>query len=118
MSNLCNAAACAKVALDKVVCEAVTASALDFYVKIVEFLRNTICFDLTLFFQLIALLVIICWIQNWFIEIMHFICKIPKVLKNLFCGKFNLCLLNCEGSESSCKSKSKSKSKSDESENY
>jgi hypothetical protein len=99
MPNLCNAAACAKLALDKVVCDAVSNAALNFYTQVVEFLRNTLCIDLTVFFQLIAMLAVICWIQNWLIEIIHFICRIPKVLKNLFCGNFNLCLLDCDGSE-------------------
>lgn len=100
MPNLCNAAACAKLALDKIVCEAVSSSALDFYTQVVEFLRNTLCIDLTMFFQLIAMLAVICWVQNWLIEIIHFVCRIPRVLKNLFCGKFNLCLLDCDNSKS------------------
>lgn len=99
MPNLCNAAACAKLALDKVVCEAVSSAALNFYSQVVEFLRNNLCVDLTVFFQLIALLAVICWVQNWLIEIIRFICNIPKVLKRLFCGNFNLCLLDCDGSE-------------------
>ena len=113
MPNLCNAAACAKLALDKVVCDAVASAALDFYTQVVEFLRNTLCIDLTKFFQLIAILAVICWVQSWLIEIIHFIYRIPKVLKNLFTGKFNLCLLDCDGSEDHS-----DKSKTDETEDY
>lgn len=101
MSNLCNAATCAKLALDKVVCEAVSAAALNLYAQIVDFLRNTLCFDLTVFFKVVALLAIICWIQNWLLDIIKFICNIPRVIKNLFCGKFNLCVFNCEQPEHS-----------------
>lgn len=108
MPNLCNAAACAKLALDKVVCEAVSSAALDFYAQIIEFLRNTLCIDIAVFFQLIALLAVVCFIQNWLLEIIGFICRIPKILKNLFCGKFNLCLLDCDRSESSSESESSS----------
>jgi hypothetical protein len=98
MSNLCNAAACAKIALDKVVCDAVASAALDFYAKAVEFLRSHLCIDLNVFFQLIAVLAVICWIQNWLLEIIKFVCKIPKVIKELFCGNFNFCLLDCDES--------------------
>ena len=101
MPNLCNAATCAKLALDKVVCEAVAAAALNFYAQIVDFLRNTLCFDFSIFFQIVAFLAVICWVQNWLSEIINFICKIPTVIKNLFCGKFNLCLLDCDRSEHS-----------------
>ncbi len=96
MSKLCNAAACAKDALDKVVCDAVAASALQFYARAVEFLRNTLCVDITKFFQLIALLAVVCWIQQWLQEIIAFICNIPTVIRNLFSGNFSLCLLPCD----------------------
>jgi hypothetical protein len=111
MPNLCNAATCAKLALDKVICDAVATAALNFYTQIVSFLRDTICLDLTMFFQVIALLAVICWIQNWLIEVVKFICHIPRVIKNLFCGKFNLCLLDCDGK--SRKSESDSDADSD-----
>lgn len=119
MSNLCNASACAKLALNKVVCDTVASAALDYYAQIVDFLRNTLCIDINKFFQVIAFLTIICWIQNWLLEIVKFICKIPKVLKNIFCGKFNLCLFNCESNSSSSSSSNKSsKSKSDSTDDY
>ena len=104
MPNLCNAATCAKLALDKVVCEAVAAAALNFYAQIVDFLRNTLCFDFAIFFKVIAFLAVVCWVQNWLLEIIKFICNIPRVIKNLFCGKFNLCLLDCDNSRSSRRS--------------
>lgn len=113
MSNLCNAATCAKLALDKVVCDAVASAVLNFYAQIVDFLRNTVNIDFSLFFKVIALLAVICWIQKWLLEIIKFICKIPKILKKFFCGKFNLCLLDCNSdSDSDTKTKSKSKSSS------
>ena len=119
MSNLCNVATCAKVVLDKVVCDAVASASLNFYAQIVDFLRNTLCIDITIFFQVIAILAVICWIQTWLLEIIQFLCKIPTVIKNLFCGKFNLCLLDCDASsESSSKSKPKSSSTESESEGY
>lgn len=98
MSNLCNVASCAKLALDKVVCDAVSSAILNFYSQIIEFLRNTLCFDITIFFQVIAVLALICWIQSWLLEIIKFICRIPKIIKKLFCGNFNLCVLDCESS--------------------
>ena len=113
MPNLCNAATCAKLALDKVVCEAVAAAALNFYAQIVDFLRNTLCFDFAIFFKVIAFLAVVCWVQNWLLEIIKFICNIPRVIKNLFCGKFNLCVLDCDRSERSERSE-----RSDQSEDY
>ena len=100
MSNLCNAAACAKNALDKVVCEAVSSATLNIYAQIVDFFRNTLSIDFTLLFQLIALLSVICWIQTWLVEIINLICKIPKFIKHLLCGKINFCLLNCNETKS------------------
>lgn len=117
MTNLCNAATCAKIALDKVVCDAIASAALNFYSQIVEFLRVTMCVDVTMFFQLIALLAVLCWVQNWLMEMIHFICRIPKVIKNIFHGKFSLCLLNCGRSDSKCTSDSRSNSCSNSSSN-
>lgn len=116
MSNLCNAANCAKIALDKVVCDAVASASLNFYAQIVEFLRNNFCFDLTMFFQVIAFLAVICWIQNWLIEIIKFICRIPRIIKHFFCGNFNLCFLNCDKKSSSSSSSSSEKSSEDSSD--
>lgn len=117
MPNLCNAATCAKFALNKAVCDAVASAALNFYSQIVEFIRNTLCFDISILFQVIAVLAVICWVQEWLLEIIKFICKIPKIIKNLFCGKFNLCLLDCD-SEHSTSSKHSKHSERSESEDY
>lgn len=110
MSNLCNVSVCAKNALDKMVCDVVSSCALDFYACIIEFMRNTCYVDLNLFFKVIALLSVMCWIQVWLMEMIKFVCKIPKFIKKIFCGKFNFCFLNCD---SKSKSESKSKSKSE-----
>jgi len=119
MSKLCDADACVKLTLNKMVCETVSSCALDIYAYIVEFLRNTFCIDLNLFFKVIALLSVICWVQLWIVEMIKFVCKIPKIIKKMLCGKFNFCLLGCDckpvhktESESCSKSESKSKSKS------
>jgi hypothetical protein len=93
MTKLANLSKCAKLALDKVVCQGVAAAALDLYAALVDYLRMALCFDVSVLFQIIAVLAIICWIQNWLIEIYYFIVKLPKILKNIFCGKFDLCIL-------------------------
>jgi len=96
MTKLCDAAACAKIALDKVVCESVSVAALEFYAKVVEFIRLHTCIDIGLIFQVIAILAVICWIQQWLLEIINFVLGIPKLIKKLFCGKlFPLCVFDC-----------------------
>ena len=110
MSSLSNTTKCAKLTLDKIVCEAISSSVLSYYCQFVNYLRNTLNFDITIFFQVIAILSIICWVQNWLLEIIKFICKIPKIIKNILCGKFNLCILDCENSSHSAKSSKSSKS--------
>ena len=93
MTKLANLSSCAKSALDKVVCQGVAAAALDLYAALVDYLRMALCFDVSVVFQIIAVLAITCWIQNWLIEIYYFIVKLPRILKNIFCGKFDLCIL-------------------------
>lgn len=121
MSNLCNAASCAKVALDKIVCDAIASSALDYYAQVVELLRSTVGIDITAFFQLVAFLAVLCWVQKWLVEIFNLVCRLPKVIKNIFCGKFNICLLECDdekSTEESKKSHHSKKSESTESDDY
>lgn len=123
MTNLCIAATCAKVALDKIVCDAIATSALDYYAQVVELLRSTVGIDINTFFQLVAFLAVLCWVQKWFVEIIALVCRLPKVIKNIFCGKFNLCLLECDGEESEKSEKSEKshhskKSESTESDDY
>ena len=118
MSPICVAADCAKVVLDKLVCEAVAASTLSFFAKIVDYLKNTLCFDINVLFEAIAILAVLCWIQSWVTEIIRFLLKIPKIIKNLFCGKFSLCLFDeCDGNAPK-PDKSSSSASSSESHDY
>lgn len=118
MSNLCAAADCAKNALNKVVCEAVAVAALDFYAQVVEFIKQQTGVDPLIVFQAIAALAVLCWIQEWILELINLIAKVPRFIKNLFCGKLDLCLLNCgpkprpEHSSSTTTSRSSSTSSS------
>lgn len=95
MSNLCAAADCAKNALNKVVCEAVAVAALDFYAQVVEFIKQQTGVDPLIVFQAIAALAVLCWIQEWILELIDLVTIFPRFIKNLFCGKLDLCLLNC-----------------------
>mgnify|MGYP000196212810 CR=1 FL=1 len=112
MSKLCDAANCARVALDKVVCDAVAVSALDFYAQVVQFIKDNTGLDVAVIFQAIAALAVLCWVQEWLLEIIRFLCRVPRFIKNLFCGKINLCILNCNKSKSCSKSSSSSSSSS------
>jgi hypothetical protein len=99
--KICALASCATHAIDKAVCAVVSASALEQYAQLVEFIKNATCFDINRFFALIALLALLCWLSDWLYEIIHFVCHtIPRFFKNLLCGKVSLCLLNCENSHS------------------
>jgi hypothetical protein len=100
--KICALASCATNAIDKAVCAVVSASALEQYAQLVEFIKNTTCFDINRFFALIALLALLCWLSDWLYEIIHFVCHtIPRFFKNLLCGKVSLCLLDCESSHHS-----------------
>lgn len=95
--KICALASCATNAIDKAVCAIVSASALEQYAQLVEFIKTNTCFDINRFFSLIALLALLCWLSDWLHEIVRFVCHtIPKFFKNLFCGKVSLCLLDCE----------------------
>jgi hypothetical protein len=112
--KICNLASCATKALDKSVCAIVSVAALEHYSVIVGYIKDFTTIDINEFFGYIALLAVLCWVGQWIEEIIDFVCKtIPKFFKNLMCGKFSLCLLNCEKSSKSTKSSSSS-TKSDE----
>lgn len=107
MTKFQEVAECANDALNKVVCAAVSAAALEQYGKIVHFIKSTLCFDINELFGLIALLAVLCWVSQWISEIIHFVTKtIPKFIKNLCNGKFSLCLLDCDRSRTEHKSSS------------
>jgi hypothetical protein len=113
-NKICQLASCATNALDKSVCAIVSVAALEQYNCVVEYIKNITCIDINEFFGYIALLALLCWVSQWLAEIFNFMCKtIPKFMKNLFCGKFSLCLLDCDKkcdksskSSKSCKSSS------------
>ena len=94
MTKLANLSNCAKFALDKVVCNGVATAALDLYAALVEYLRSAFCFDVTVLLQIVAILSLICWLQCWLNEIFNFIVKLPKIIKNIFRGKLDLCILD------------------------
>lgn len=113
--KICQLASCATRALDKSVCAVVSVAALEQYGKIVDLVKQYTCIDINEFFGYIALLAVLCWVSQWLNEIIHFICKtIPKFFKNLMCGKFSLCLLDCDRSHKSSKSHKSHKSSSTE----
>lgn len=115
--KICQLASCATSALDKSVCAVVSVAALEQYANIVNLIKQYTSIDVNEFFGYIALLAVLCWVSQWLEEIINFMCKtIPKFVKNLLCGKFSLCLLNCDkSSESSKSSKSCKSSKSSKS---
>ena len=97
MPKICDAAACAKFALDKAVCDAVGIAAVNFYTVVKDYIRETTCIDLSIIVKAIAVLSLVCWIQNWLVELVKAIIAIPKFVKNLFCGRFSLCVFDgCE----------------------
>lgn len=111
--NICNLAACATRALDKSVCAIVSVAALEQYNTVVELIKQYTCIDINEFFAYIALLAVLCWVSKWIEEIFEFVCKtIPRFIKNLTCGKFSLCLLDCDRSKSSSKSETTEHSES------
>jgi len=115
-SHVSSAAEHAKKALAELVNNVVSSAALSHYAHIVELIRCHLWIDINVLFSYIALLVVICWVGQWLHEIINFIfVKLPKFIKNLFCGKINLCLLNSsksrsKSSDSSCSSDSSSSS--------
>ena len=110
MSKICRAVSCVREVLDKSVCDAVAGAALDFYAQVIEFIKTNVGFDITVLFKVLAVLALVCWIQEWLLELVKFALGIPRFIKNLFCGKFSLCLFdNCNAS---------SESSSDESSEY
>jgi hypothetical protein len=109
--KICKLASCATKALDDSVCAVVSVAALEQYAIIVDLVKQYTCIDINEFFTYIALLAVLCWVSQWLNEIIHFLCKtIPKFLKNLMCGKFTLCLLDCGSSHSSSRSSRSHKS--------
>jgi isopentenyldiphosphate isomerase len=99
-SKICNLATCATEALDTSVCEVVAAAALEQYAKINELIKQYTHIDVNEFFGYVALLAVLCWFSQWLKEIVHFVTHtIPKFIHNLTCGKFSLCLLDCDESE-------------------
>ena len=94
MSNFCSVVKCAQLALDNLVCETISCTTLNIYANLVELIRSHTNFPIDIFFKIIAILVIICWIQKWLQYIIQFLFKIPKIIKKIYCGKFKLCLFN------------------------
>jgi hypothetical protein len=95
-SKICQLAACATDALDKSVCAIVSVTALEQYACIVNYIKNATCIDINELFGYIALLAVLCWVGQWLEEIYHFLVyTVPRFIKNLCCGKFSLCLLDC-----------------------
>ena len=96
-SKICSLAQCATNALDESVCNAVAAAALEQYAKINELIKSYTHIDVNEFFGYVALLAVLCWFSQWLNEIVKFVTKtIPKFIHNLSCGKFSICLLDCD----------------------
>ncbi len=111
--KICKLASCATKVLDDSVCAVVSVAALEQYAIIVDLVKQYTCIDINEFFTYIALLAVLCWVSQWLNEIIHFLCKtIPRFLKNLTCGKFSLCLLDCDSHSSSRSHKSHKSHKS------
>lgn len=99
--KICKLAAVATKALDKSAAALVSVAALEQYNYVVEMVKEKTHIDINEFFTYIALLAVMCWVGHWLDEIFRFLCHtLPKFFKNLMCGKFSLCLLDCGSHES------------------
>ena len=110
-SPVCEVAAFGKNALNESVNVIVAAAALENLKISNDIIKSYFCYDLTDFFKALAWLVVLCFVQEWFLVVIKFITKtIPRFFKNLLCGRLNLCLLDLFCEEPKPKSSKSSKS--------
>lgn len=125
----CETVKFATKALTDSVNELVAKASLDHFAAVNEFIRCYVGYDLTDFLNILAWLVVLCFVQEWIVHIIHFVTKtIPRAIRRLLCGKIDFCLLrDCDEnshkqsrqsrqSRSSCSSSSSDSSSSSSSD--
>ena len=67
----------------------ISTAALELFHKFVHCLKEKLHFDLCIVYQITALLILLYWIQNWLMEIIKVLLKIPKIIIKFIDSKFN-----------------------------
>jgi hypothetical protein len=63
------------------------------YVKITDLLKAKAHIDVNKIFEIVAVIIVLCWLQNWVIAIKDLLLvRLPNAIKNACRGKVDLCI--------------------------